>query len=269
MANRILKPTSAGRRGMTSRDFSMVSNPEKVKSLLTSKKQQSGRNAQGRLTVRHRGGGAKRLLRIIDFKRTATGSFKVKSIQYDPNRSARIALLVNEAGDKKYILATTSMKVKDTVSFGSQSEIKDGNTLPLKDIPVGLTIHNIEIQPGQGGKYARSAGSYGILQGLDNGYAIIKLMSGSIIKVLDSCLATLGQTSNIHNASVVIGKAGRNRHLSKRPTVRGKAMHPAAHPHGGGEGGNSVGLRRGPKTKWGALALGVKTSRRNRKKKQK
>ncbi|MDO8471673.1 MAG: 50S ribosomal protein L2 [bacterium] len=269
MANRLLKPTSAGRRGMTARDFSMVTDNTRIKSLTASKKEQAGRNTQGHLTVRHRGGGAKRLFRTIDFKRNLEGQQQVKAIQYDPNRTARVALLENKQGENSFILATTTMKVGDTISHGPTAEIKDGNTLPLQNIPVGLTVHNIEGQPGQGGKYARAAGTYAILQGLDNGYATVKLMSGTIMKISDRCLATLGQTSNIHNASVVIGKAGRNRNLGKRPTVRGKAMHPAAHPHGGGEGNNGIGLRKGPKTKWGAQALGVKTSKRNRKKKLK
>jgi large subunit ribosomal protein L2 len=245
---------------MTSQDFAGLSKVEPQKSLLRPLKKTAGRNNQGRITVRHIGGGAMRAYRVIDFKRAKDGvASTVTSIEYDPNRSARIALLTYADGSKSYILAPLELKVGDKVESGPEAPIRPGNALPIQNIPIGLQVHNIEMQPGKGGQLARSAGTVATLLAKEGKYATIKLASGELRKVLVTCRATIGQLSNILHSSVIIGKAGRQRHLGIRPTVRGKAMNPDAHPHGGGEGNTSIGLRRGPKTPWGALALGVKT----------
>jgi large subunit ribosomal protein L2 len=226
-------------------------------------KKKAGRNSAGRITVRHQGGGAMRSYRIIDFKRDKENvPATVTSIQYDPNRSARIALLTYADGEKRYILAPIGLEVGATITNGADSLIRIGNSLPLRAIPLGMEIHNIELTPGKGGQLGRSAGVVIVLLAKEGKYATLKLASGELRKVLIECKATIGQVGNILHSSVVIGKAGRQRHLGIRPTVRGKVMNPNAHPHGGGEGNNPIGLRRGPKTPWGALALGVKTRRK-------
>lgn len=263
MALQHYKPTSDGRRGMTSQDFAMITESRPEKSLVRGISKHAGRNSGGRITVRHQGGGASQSYRLIDFKRNKDGiDATVTSIQYDPNRSARIALLTYSDGEKRYILAPLEIKVGDTISSGSSAPIRPGNALPLRDIPLGIEIHNIEMTPGKGGQLGRSAGTVITLLAKEGKYATVKLASGESRKVLIDCKATIGQVGNILHSTITIGKAGRQRHLNVRPTVRGKVMSPRAHPHGGGEGNNSIGLRRGPKTKWGALALGVKTRRK-------
>lgn len=264
MALQHYKPTSDGRRGMTSQDFAMVTKRRPEKSLTTSLAKHAGRNSAGRITVRHQGGGAARLLRIIDFTRNTKDGIvaEVTAIEYDPNRSARLALLTYADGSKAYILAPLELKVGDKVESGIGAPIRPGNCLPLQNIPLGLQIHNVEMTPGKGGQLGRSAGTSITLLAKEGKYATIKLASGELRKVLATCRATLGQVGNILHSSVVIGKAGRQRHLGIRPTVRGKVMSPRSHPHGGGEGVNPIGLRKGPKTPWGAPALGVKTRRK-------
>lgn len=263
MALKRYKPTSDGRRHMTSQDFAGLSKVEPQKSLLRPQKKHAGRNNAGRITTRHRGGGAARMYRVIDFKRDKEGvKATVATIEYDPNRSVNIALLHFEDGEKRYILAPLELKVGDVIENGSAAPIRPGNSLQIKDIPIGLIVHNIELQPGRGGQLGRSAGVGVTLLAKEGKYATIKLASGELRKVLVTCRATIGQLGNNLHSSVIIGKAGRQRHLGRRPTVRGKAMNPDAHPHGGGEGNTPIGLRRGPKTPWGALALGVKTRRK-------
>lgn len=258
------KPTSDGRRGMTSQDFSMVTKNTPEKSLLKRLPKRAGRNSSGRITTRHQGGGAARSYRLIDFKRSNDGvKGTVTSIEYDPNRSARIALVSYENGEKKYILASIEMQVGDAIFNGSQAPIRPGNTLPLADIPLGVQIHNIELTPGKGGQLGRSAGVSITLLAKEGKYATVKLASGELRKVLVTCRATIGQVGNILHSSVIIGKAGRQRHLGIRPTVRGKVMSPRSHPHGGGEGVNPIGIKAGPKTPWGAPALGVKTRKKS------
>lgn len=258
------KPTSAGRRGMTSQDFSMITpgaHPEK--SLLAPVPKKSGRNNTGRITVRHQGGGAKRLLRVIDFKRDKVDvAGTVESIQYDPNRSSRIALVRYPDGEPRYILAPVDLKVGDSIQAGEGAPIRPGNSLPLKNIPLGVQVHNVELSPGRGGQLGRSAGTVITLLAKEGKYATLKLASGELRRVLLECRATIGQVGNILHSNITVGNAGRQRHLGRRPTVRGKVMSPRAHPHGGGEGVNPIGLRKGPKTPWGKPALGVKTRRK-------
>lgn len=263
MALRLYKPTSDGRRGMTSQDFAMITENKPEKSLTRGLNKKAGRSNSGRISVRHQGGGAARSYRAIDFKRDKDGvQATVTSVQYDPNRSARIALLTYTDGEKRYILAPLELKIGNPIMSGKNAPIRPGNALPLRDIPLGLQIHNIELSPGRGGQLGRSAGNSITLLAKEGKYATVKLASGELRKVLLDCKATIGQVGNILHSSITIGKAGRQRHLNIRPTVRGKVMSPRAHPHGGGEGNNGIGLRRGPKTKWGALALGVKTRRK-------
>lgn len=263
MAVRPYKPTSPGRRGMDSQDFSMVTKQKPEKALLKPQKSHAGRNNYGRITVRHRGGGVAQMYRLIDFKRTKDDvAAKVTAIEYDPNRSARIALLEYADGEKRYILAPLELKVGDEVRSGAKAPIRPGNNLPLSAIPLGLQLHNVELLPGKGGQLGRSAGTLITLLAKEGDYATIRLASGEMRKVPVTCRASIGQVGNILHSSVTIGKAGRQRHKGIRPTVRGKAMNPNQHPHGGGEGVNPIGLRRGPKTKWGALALGVKTRKK-------
>lgn len=241
----------------------MITESKPEKSLLRPIKSNAGRNNKGRITVRHQGGGAARMYRLIDFKRDKDGvGAVVESIQYDPNRSARIALLTYADGEKRYILAPMNLNVGDAVMSGVGAPIRPGNSLTLADIPQGLEIHAVEMTPGRGAQLGRSAGGVIILLAKEGNYATIKLASGELRKVLLTCRATIGQVGNILHSSVTIGKAGRQRHLGIRPTVRGTAMSPRSHPHGGGEGHTDIGLRRGPKTPWGALALGVKTRKR-------
>lgn len=260
------KPTSAGRRGMTKRDTSTLTTKTRVKSLVKGGFRNVGRS-HGKISTRHRStGGVKRAYRQIDWRRSTQTIAEVMAISYDPYRTAHIAHIKYEDGTDAYIIASTNMKVGTKIHQGETTPIVDGNALKLANVPSGLMVHNIELQPGRGAQIARSAGSYAIVQGIDKGYAQLKLSSGEIKTVSAECYATLGQVSNALQNRVTIGKAGRSRLMGKRPTVRGKAMHPAAHPHGGGEGNNPIGLRKGPKTPWGALALGVKTRNKRKKK---
>ena len=262
MALKVYRPTSPGRRGMTSSTFEEITKTKPEKSLLLPLKKKAGRNAQGRITVRHRGGGAKRRLRIIDFKRDKFGvPGRVAAIEYDPNRSARIALIYYADGEKRYILAPLGLNVDNMIKSGSDAEIKPGNTLPLKLIPSGTQIHNIELQKGRGGQLVRSAGAAAQLMAKEGEYALVRLPSNEVRRVRSDCLATIGQIGNIDHQNISLGKAGRNRWLGWRPTVRGSAMSPRDHPHGGGEGRSPIGMP-GPKTPWGKPALGYRTHKR-------
>ncbi len=262
MGIKVYKPTSPGRRGMSVLTFEEITKTEPERSLLAPRKQKAGRNNQGRITVRHRGGGHKRRYRIIDFKRDKWGvPGKVVSIEYDPNRSARIALIAYVDGEKRYIIAPLGLQVGDTIMAGPGAEIRPGNALPLGDIPLGTTIHNIELTPGKGGQLVRAAGTSAQLMAKEGDYAIVRLPSGEMRKIHVTCMATVGQVSNPDHINVNLGKAGRRRWLGWRPTVRGSAMDPEAHPHGGGEGRAPIGLP-GPKTPWGKPALGYKTRRK-------
>ena len=259
MAIRTYKPTTPSRRQMTCTDYSQLSKVAPEKSLLEPLKNKSGRNSYGRITVRHRGGANKRKYRIIDFKRDKDMmDAKVITLEYDPNRSAHIALLQYEDGEKRYIIAPNGLKVGDTVRSGSDADIKPGNALALADIPVGTFIHNIELYPGKGAQLVRSAGNMAQLMAKENGYALLRLPSGELRNVSDKCMATIGVVSNLDHENVNYGKAGRVRHMGVRPTVRGSVMNPNDHPHGGGEGKSPVG-RPGPVTPWGKPALGYKT----------
>jgi large subunit ribosomal protein L2 len=261
MAIKIYRPTSPGRRGMTVTSSADITRKEPERSLLAPLRKQAGRNNRGKITVRHRGGGHKRRYRIIDFRRNKHGvPARVDSIEYDPNRSARIALVVYEDGEKRYILATVGMKVGDTVMSGPTAEIRSGNALPIIQIPLGTVIHNVELYPGRGGQLARSAGNSAQLMAKDGGLAQVRLPSGEVRYIDINCLATIGQVSNPDHGNMTIGKAGRYRWLGKRPSVRGIAMDPSSHPHGGGEGRSPIGMP-GPKTPWGKPALGKKTRR--------
>jgi large subunit ribosomal protein L2 len=254
MPVRKYKPTSPGRRQMSVSGFDEITKSRPEKSLTVTLKKHSGRNNIGRLTVRHRGGGNRRNYRIIDFKRNKYSvPARVAAIEYDPNRSARIALLFYADGEKRYILAPLGIKVGDTVVAGPDAPIRVGNALPLRNIPVGTQIHNIELRRGGGGQMARSAGSTVQLMGKAEDYAILRLPSGEVRRVHLDCMATLGQVGNVEHENVVIGKAGRNRHRGKRPTVRGSVMNPRDHPHGGGEGKAPIGGQ--PQTKWGKPAF--------------
>ena len=262
MALKIYRPTSPGRRGMTGATFEEITKDKPEKSLLLPLKKRAGRNRQGRITVRHRGGGAKRKLRIIDFKRDKVGvPGRVAAIEYDPNRSARIALIYYVDGEKRYILAPLELNVDDFIKSGNDAEIKPGNSLPLKLIPSGTLIHNIELQKGKGGQLVRSAGMAAQLVAKEGEYALIRLPSGEARRIHSDCSATIGQVGNVDHQGIKLGKAGRKRWLGWRPTVRGSAMSPRDHPHGGGEGRSPIGLP-GPKTPWGKPALGYKTRKR-------
>lgn len=248
---------------MTSQDFGMITKKKPEKSLVRPQHKRAGRNSAGRITVRHQGGGAARLYRLIDFKRDKVGATgTVVSIEYDPNRSARIALVQYEDGEKRYILAPQGLEVGEKVTNATSSTVRNGSSTELANIPLGVTIHNIELHPGSGGQIARSAGVGATLLAKEGKYATIRLASGELRKVLLTCKATVGQVGNQLHSNVIIGQAGRKRHMGIRPTVRGKVMSPRSHPHGGGEAVNPIGLRRGPKTPWGALALGVKTRKK-------
>jgi large subunit ribosomal protein L2 len=261
MAIKIYRPTSPGRRGMTVTSSADITRKDPERSLLAPLRKQAGRNNRGKITVRHRGGGHKRRYRIIDFRRDKHGvPARVDSIEYDPNRSSRIALLVYTDGEKRYILATVGMKVGDNVMSGPTAEIRSGNALPILQIPLGTVIHNVEIYPGRGGQLARSAGNSAQLLAKDGGLAQVRLPSGEVRYIDINCMATIGQVSNPDHANMTIGKAGRYRWLGKRPSVRGIAMDPSSHPHGGGEGRSPIGMP-GPKTPWGKPALGKKTRR--------
>jgi large subunit ribosomal protein L2 len=264
MPVKVYKPTSPGRRGMTGNSFEEITKATPEKSLLREKRGKSGRNNQGRVTVRHRGGGHKRQLRIIDFKRDKLDiPARVASIEYDPNRSARLALLVYADGEKRYIIAPLGLKVDDTVQNGPNAPIRDGNTLPLRNIPVGSMIHNIELERGRGGQLVRAAGTSAQLIGREDKFAQIRLPSGELRVVREECMATLGQVGNTDHGNIKIGKAGRKRWMGWRPTVRGSAMDPRSHPHGGGEGRSPIGMP-GPKTPWGKPARGFKTRHNKR-----
>lgn len=264
MAIRKSNPTSAGRRFYSSASFEEITKNKPEKSLIISLKKSAGRNAQGKITVRHIGGGNRKKYRIIDYKRNKDGiPAKVVSIEYDPNRTAYIALLNYADGEKRYILAPIGLNVGDVVMSGLDVEIKVGNTLPLENIPVGSVIHNIELQPGKGGQFARSAGAEVQLMAKEGKYATIRMPSGEMRKVLLTCRATLGQVGNLDHELVSIGKAGRKRHMGIRPTVRGVVMNPNDHPHGGGEGKSPVGMA-SPVTPWGKPALGLRTRKKNK-----
>ena len=259
MAIKKYKPTTPGRRGMTVTDYSILSKVEPERSLLEPMKKKSGRNNTGRITVRHHGGGNRTKYRVIDFKRDKVDvPATVKTLEYDPNRSAHIALLEYEDGEKRYIIAPEGLKVGDTVMSGANADIKPGNCLPFANIPVGTIIHNIELYPGKGAQLVRSAGNMAQLMAKEGKYALVRLPSGEMRNVPMNCVATVGQVGNIDHENVNIGKAGRKRHMGWRPTVRGSVMNPCDHPHGGGEGKSPVG-RPGPVTPWGKPALGYKT----------
>ena len=258
------KPTSPGRRNMSVNTFDEITKKEPEKSLLTPLKSKAGRNNYGRITVRHQGGGAKRKYRIIDFKRNKDGvPGKVAGIEYDPNRSSNIALIHYVDGEKRYIIAPLKLKVGDTSVSGPEADITIGNCLPLKNIPVGTLVHNIELKAGKGGQMVRSAGASAQLMAKEGNYATLRLPSGEMRQVRLECRATVGTVGNLDHQNVRIGKAGRKRHMGIRPTVRGSVMNPNDHPHGGGEGRAPVG-RSGPVTPWGKPALGYKTRKKNK-----
>ena len=259
MAIKVYKPTTPGRRGMTVTDYSGLSKVAPEKSLLRPLKKHAGRNNTGRITVRHHGGGNRRKYRVIDFKRDKTDMpAKVLTLEYDPNRTAHIALVQYEDGEKRYIVAPHDLRVGDTILSGAAADIKPGNALPLSSIPVGTFIHNIELYPGKGAQLARSAGVMAQLMAKENGMALVRLPSGELRNIPEICIATIGQVGNVDSENVNYGKAGRRRHMGWRPTVRGSVMNPCDHPHGGGEGKSPVG-RPGPVTPWGKPALGYKT----------
>ncbi len=259
MAIKSYKPTTAGRRGMTVTDYSVLSKVAPEKSLLEPLKKTAGRNSYGRITVRHHGGGNRKKYRVIDFKRNKQGmNATVKTIEYDPNRSAFIALVQYEDGEKRYIIAPNGLAVGDVVRSGADADIKPGNALALANIPVGTFIHNIELYPGKGAQLVRSAGNMAQLMGKENDYALVRLPSGEMRKIAVNCMASIGQVGNIDHENVNIGKAGKTRHLGIRPTVRGSVMNPNDHPHGGGEGKSPVG-RPSPVTPWGKPTMGYKT----------
>lgn len=258
------KPTTPSRRAMTVSDFSEITKKSPEKSLLATKKKHAGRNSYGRITVRHRGGGNRRKYRIIDFKRRKDDMVAtVIGIEYDPNRTANIALIEYADGERAYILAPRGLTDGDTVVSGERVDIKVGNSLPLANIPVGTVVHNIELNPGQGGKIAKAAGNYAQLMAKEGRYAHIKLPSGEMRLILAVCRATIGRLGNADHENIKIGKAGRKRHMGFRPTVRGSVMNPVDHPHGGGNGKAPIG-RPGPVTPWGKPALGYKTRKKNK-----
>lgn len=264
MAIKVYKPTSPGRRGMSVSAFEEITRIKPEKSLLRPLRKRAGRNRQGRITVRHRGGGHKRAYRVIDFKRDKFDvPAQVVSIEYDPNRSARIALLVYADGEKRYIIAPLGLRVGDTIMNGPNADIRAGNALPIANITVGSLIHNIELQSGKGGQLVRSAGTSAQLLAKEGKYAHVRLPSGEVRLVHERCMATIGQVGNTDHSNIKLGKAGRKRHLGWRPTVRGSAMSPRDHPHGGGEGRAPIGMP-GPKTPWGKPTLGAKTRRNKR-----
>ncbi|NQD67892.1 50S ribosomal protein L2 [Bacillus haikouensis] len=265
MAIKKYKPTSNGRRGMTSSDFAEITTDSPEKSLLAPLHKKGGRNNQGKLTVRHQGGGHKRQYRIIDFKREKDGiPGRVATIEYDPNRSANIALINYADGEKRYILAPKSIEVGMEVMSGPEADIKTGNALPLINIPVGTVVHNIELKPGKGGQLVRSAGTSAQVLGKEGKYVLVRLNSGETRMILSACRATVGQVGNEQHELINIGKAGRSRWLGKRPTVRGSVMNPNDHPHGGGEGRAPIG-RKSPMSPWGKPTLGYKTRKKNNK----
>jgi len=258
------RPTSPGRRNASGQTFEEITKKKPEKRLTVAKKQRAGRATSGRISTRHRGGGAKRLIRIVDFKRDKPGvPGRVAAIEYDPNRSARIALVFYRDGDKRYILAPDGVGVNREILSGPDAPVAVGNTLPLANIPTGTMLHNVELQPGRGGQLGRSAGVGVQLMAKDNGYALLRLPSGEMRQVLETCTATIGVVGNPEHQQVKLGKAGRTRHRGRRPQVRGSVMNPVDHPHGGGEGKAPVGMP-GPKTPWGKPALGFRTRRNKR-----
>jgi len=259
MAVKIYKPKTNGQRHKTSYTFEEITKSRPERSLIVLKKEHAGRNSAGRVTVRHRGGGARRQIRLVDFKREkANIPAKVMAIEYDPNRTARLALLFYADGEKRYIIAPIGVKVGDTLLSGSNVEIRPGNNLPLANIPVGTTIHAIELHPGKGAQIGRSAGSSAQLLAKEGKYAHVRMPSGEVRLVLQECSASIGQVGNVEHSNIKLGKAGRARHMGLRPEVRGTAMSPRDHPHGGGEGRSSIGMP-GPKSPWGKPTLGYKT----------
>lgn len=263
MAIKKYKPTTNGRRHMTSSDFAEITTSTPEKSLLRPLKKKAGRNNQGKLTVRHHGGGHKRQYRVIDFKRNKDGiPGRVATIEYDPNRSANIALINYADGEKRYIIAAKGLEVGQTIYSGAEADIKVGNALELKDIPVGTVIHNIEMKPGKGGQLVRSAGTSAQVLGKEGKYVLIRLNSGEVRMILATCRATIGQVGNEQHELINIGKAGRSRWMGKCPTVRGSVMNPNDHPHGGGEGKAPIG-RKSPMSPWGKPTLGYKTRKKN------
>jgi large subunit ribosomal protein L2 len=259
MAIKQFNPTSPGRRGMSGFTFEEITKKKPEKSLLATRKKMAGRNAQGKITVRHRGGGSKRRIRIIDFKRDKTGvPGRVAAIEYDPGRTSRIALVFYRDGEKRYIIAPAGLKVGDMVEAGPEAEVKVGNALPLQNMPNGTVIHNIELIPGRGGQIVRSAGGSAQLMAKEGEYTLLRLPSGEMRRVLSRCTATVGQVGNVENSLIKLGKAGRTRHRRRRPTVRGVVMNPNDHPHGGGEGKAPVGMP-SPKSPWGKPTLGKRT----------
>jgi len=264
MAIKKYKPTSPGRRGMTGHSFEEITRKRPVKSLTEQLHRRAGRNNQGRITVRHRGGGHRRRYRIIDFKRDKFGvPGRVASIEYDPNRSARIALIAYVDGERRYIIAPLDLQVGEMVMSGPEAEIRPGNALPIRNIPVGTMVHNIELHEGRGGQLVRAAGASAQLLAKEGEYATMRMPSGEMRLIRQACMATIGQVGNTEHSNIKLGKAGRKRWLGWRPSVRGSAMDPKAHPHGGGEGRSPIGMP-GPKTPWGKTALGKKTRHNKR-----
>jgi len=262
MAIKQYKPTSPGRRGATGHSFNEITRSKPEKSLLLPKKRQAGRNNQGKITVRHRGGGAKKRLRIIDFKRDKLGvPGKIATIEYDPNRSARIALVHYVDGEKRYIIWPAGVSVGDLVMSGPTAEIKPGNALPLRNIPSGTTIHNLEMHKGKGAQLVRGAGGSAQLLAREEDYALVRLPSGEVRRIFAECMATIGQVGNAEHSQIKLGRAGRKRLMGRRPSVRGTVMNPRDHPHGGGEGRAPIGLP-GPRSPWGKPTLGARTRRR-------
>ncbi len=264
MAVKVYKPVTPGLRGMTGYAFDEITKTKPERSLIVVRKKHAGRNSYGRITVRHQGGGHRQYIRLVDFKRDKRGiPAKVSAIEYDPNRTARLALLVYADGEKRYIVAPIGLRVGDTVMAGAQAEIRPGNSLPISSIPVGTMIHNIELREGRGGQLVRSAGTAAQLLAKEGDYAQVRLPSGEVRLVRQVCYATIGQVGNLEHSNIKLGKAGRKRHMGIRPSVRGTAMTPRDHPHGGGEGRQPIGMP-GPKSPWGKPTLGYKT-RRNKK----
>lgn len=264
MAVKVYKPVTPGLRGMTGYSFEEITKTKPERSLLVVRKNHAGRNSYGKVTVRHQGGGNRQFIRLVDFKREKRGiPAKVAAIEYDPNRTARLALLFYADGEKRYIVAPLGLRVGDVIMSGAQAEIRPGNSLPISSIPVGTMIHNIELQEGKGGQMVRAAGTAAQLLAKEGDYAQIRLPSGEVRLVRQVCYATIGQVGNLDHSNIKLGKAGRKRHMGVRPTVRGTAMSPRDHPHGGGEGRQPTGMA-GPKSPWGRPTRGYKT-RRNKK----
>lgn len=261
MAIKKYKPTTPSRRGMTGHSFEEITKSEPERSLLQPKRRRGGRNSYGRITVRHQGGGNRQHIRLVDFKRDKRNiPARVAAIEYDPNRTARLALLHYVDGEKRYIIAPTELRVNDTVLSGPQADVRPGNSLPIANIPVGTLVHNIELKEGRGGQLVRAAGGAAQLLAKEGDYAQIRLPSGEVRLVRQTCYATIGQVGNLDHGNIKLGKAGRKRHMGIRPTVRGTAMSPRDHPHGGGEGRQPVGMP-GPKSPWGKPTLGARTRR--------